>query len=568
MGPDVVIVGAGHNGLVAANYLADAGHAVTVLERRGVIGGATVTEELIPGFRSSSCAYVVGLLHPRIIRDLRLADHGLHLYQSDVANVNLLEDGRQMILWNDLGATLRGLEQGLPGESERFVALGLRLQRFAQLIEPWTMTPPPSLSRLRERFALAGEDRLFEEFFSLSVGALLDRYLQFDLLKGFLSFYALVSAWGGPWTPGWSFLYGHHSIGEFNGHMGQYGFPRGGMGAIADALAERARARGVTIRTDAAVERILVEGGRVVGVSTEGGEEIPARAVASGADPHRTFLGLLEADDLPEEFRSEIEGFDMRGSMARVHIALDGLPDFVGMEPGAGPHCRGLTLLGAEVERFESAWQAQSRSQLPEDFPVEFLIQSVHDDSLAPTGKHMLMTGIQQLPFGLADGTWDDHRATFTERVLDVLTRYAPRIRDHIIDTHTITPLDLEREYGLTGGNIFHGAMTPDQVFDLRPAAGWADYRTPIEGLFLCGSGAHPGGGVMGVPGHNAARVVAEELAGRGSTESGAMEATGRIPSTAMIDQLLARPRSRRAMVALARRPGLAPIVERVTRRG
>lgn len=567
MGPDVVIIGAGHNGLVAANYLADAGHAVTVLERRGVIGGATVTEELIPGFRSSSCAYVVGLLHPRIIGDLRLADHGLRLYQSDVASVNLLEDGRQMILWNDLGATLRGLEQGRAGEAERFVALGLRLQRFAQLIEPWTMTTPPSLLGLRERFALAGEDRLFEEFFSLSVGELLDRYLEFDLLKGFLSFYALVSAWGGPWTRGWSFLYGHHSIGEFNGHMGQYGFPRGGMGAVADALAERARASGVTIRTDAAVERILVDSGRVVGVSTEAGEEIPARAVASGADPHRTFLGLLDAGDVPEDFRAAIEGFDMRGSMARVHIALDGIPDFVGLEPGAGPHCRGLTLLGAEVERFESAWQAQKRSELPEDFPVEFLIQSVHDDSLAPRGKHMLMTGIQQLPFELADGTWDDHRDAFTESVLDVLTRYAPRIRDHIIDTRTITPLDLEREYGLTGGNIFHGAMTPNQVFDLRPTTGWANYRTPIEGLFLCGAGAHPGGGVMGVPGHNAARVVAEALAGRVSAASGAMVATERIPSTAMIDQLLARPRSRRAMVALARRPALAPIVERVTRR-
>ena len=568
MKPDVVVIGAGHNGLVAANYLADAGLRVTVLERRGVIGGATVTEELIPGFRSSSCAYVVGLLHPRIIADLRLADHGLHLYQSDVANVNLLADGRQMILWNDLGATLRGLERGLPGESERFVALGLRLQRFAQLIEPWTLTAPPSLSGLRERFALAGEDRLFEEFFSLSVGELLGRYLEFDLLKGFLSFYALVSAWGGPWTPGWSFLYGHHSIGEFNGHMGQYGFPRGGMGAVADALADRARAKGVTIRTDAAVERILVEGGRVVGVSTEVGEEIPARTVASGADPHRTFLELVEAGDLPEQFRSEIEGFDMRGSMARVHIALDGLPDFVGMESGAGPHCRGLTLLGAEVERFESAWQAQRRSELPEDFPVEFLIQSVHDDSLAPAGKHMLMTGIQQLPFELADGTWDDHRAAFTERVLDVLARYAPRIRDHVIDTHTITPLDLEREYGLTGGNIFQGAMTPNQVFDLRPAAGAADYRTPIEGLFLCGSGAHPGGGVMGVPGHNAAHVIAAELAGQGSADRGFVETTARIPSKAMIDQLLARPRSRRAMVALARRPELAGIVEHVTRRG
>jgi phytoene dehydrogenase-like protein len=564
---DVVVIGAGHNGLVAANYLADMGHTVTVLERRAVIGGATVTEELIPGFRSSSCAYVVGLLHPRIISDLRLADHGLRLYQSDVANVNLLEDGRKIILWNDLGSTLRELERALPGESERFVALGLRLQRFAQLIGPWTLTPPPSLPGLRERFQQAGESRLFEEFFSLSVGELLDRYLELDLLKGFLSFYALVSAWGGPWTPGWSFLYGHHSIGDFNGHMGQYGFPRGGMGAVADALADRARGRGVTIRTEAAVDRILVDGGRAVGVSIAGGEEIPARAVASSADPHRTFIGLLEPGDLPQTFRAAIERFDIRGSMARVHIALDGLPDFVGMEPGAGPHCRGLTLLGAEVERFESAWQAQSRSVLPEDFPVEFLIQSVHDDSLAPTGKHMMMTGIQQLPFELADGTWDEHRAHFTERVLDVLTRYAPRIRDHIIDTHTITPLDLEREYGLTGGNIFHGAMTPDQVFDRRPAAGWADYRTPIDGLFLCGSGAHPGGGVMGVPGHNAARALADELAGRSSRPS-QIATTNRIPSAPMIDRLLARPRSRRAMLRLARRPELAPLVERVTRRG
>ncbi len=565
MGPDVVVIGAGHNGLVAANYLADAGLSVTVLERRAVIGGATVTEELIPGFRSSSCAYVVGLLHPKIIGDLRLADHGLELYQSDVANVNLLDDGSHLVLWNDLGATLRGLERARTGEAERFVALGLRLQRFAQLIEPWTLTAPAARSDLRARFAAAGEDRLFEEFFSLSVGELLDRYLEADLLKGFLSFYALVSAWGGPSTPGWSFLYGHHSIGEFNGHMGQYGFPRGGMGAVAEALARRARARGVEIRTDAEVERVLVDAGRTVGVLTAAGDEIPARAVASSADPQRTFLGLLDAAELPQEFRSEIEGWDVRGSMARVHIALDGLPDFVGMEPGAGPHTRGLTLLGAEVDRFESAWEAQRRSLIPDEFPIEFLIQSVHDDSLAPSGKHMLMTGIQQLPFELADRTWDEHRAPFTERVLDILSRYAPRIRDHVIDTRTITPLDLEREYGLTGGNIFHGAMTPDQVFDGRPAPGWSDYRTPVGGLYLCGSGAHPGGGVMGVPGHNASRTIASELAGRVARPP--RPEAEPIPRVPPIDRLLARPRSRRALVRLARRPELAPLVERLTRR-
>jgi phytoene dehydrogenase-like protein len=563
---DVVIVGAGHNGLVAANYLADAGLSVTVLERRGVIGGATVTEELIPGFRSSSCAYVVGLLHPRIIRELGLREHGLDLYQSDVGDVNLLEDGRHLVLWNDLGATLRGLEQLNPGESERFVRLGLRLQRFAQLIEPWTLTAPPSIDELRERFELAGESRLFEEFFSLSVAELLGRYLELDLLQGFLSFYALVSVWGGPWTPGWTFLYGHHSIGEFNGHMGQYGFPRGGMGAVAEALARRARARGVRIVTDAAVERVWVEDGRAVGVVTAGGEELRARAVASNADPHRTFLGMLGDDDLPAEFRAQVEGFDMRGSMARVHIALDGLPDFVGMEPGAGPHCRGLTLLGAEVDRFDAAWSAQQRGELPEDFPVEFLIQSVHDDTLAPPGKHVMMTGIQQLPYELADGTWDEHRDAFTERVLDVISRYAPRLRDHVIDTHTITPLDLEREYGLTGGNIFHGAMTPAQAFDRRPAPGWGGYRTPVNGLFLCGAGAHPGGGVMGVPGHNAARTIVADLAG-GARPPVPSPAHEPIPPASFVDRLLVRPRSRRALVALARRRELTPLVDRLTTR-
>ncbi len=563
MGRDAIVIGAGHNGLVCANYLADAGHSVTVLERREVVGGATVTEELIPGFRSSSCAYVVGLLNPKILRDLELHRFGLDLYQTDVGDVNLLEDGRNVILWNDLGTTLRGLDALLPGESERFVALGLRLERFAQLIEPWSLREPPELSEVVAHFEAAGEEDLFEEFFTLSVADLLDRYLELDLLKGFLTFYGLVSAWGGPWTPGWTFLYGHHSVGEFDGHMGQYGFPRGGMGAVAESLAARAKAKGVEIRTGAPVERIVVEGGKATGVVLASGEELGAKVVTSGADPHRTFLGMVESRDLPNDFRQAISRFDMRGSMARVHIALDGIPDFNGMEPGAGPHCRGLTLLGGEMERFESVWDSQRRGRIAEDFPIEFLLQSAHDDSLAPPGKHMLMTGIQQLPFELEEGTWDDHRDAFTERVLDVLSRYAPTLRDHIIDTHTITPLDLEREYGLTGGNIFHGGMTFGQVFGSRPAMGWSDYRSPVEGLYLCGSGAHPGGGVMGVPGHNAAHAIASDLAGVPRERSRPSGPQGR----SSIDRLMSRPRMRRAMVKAAQQPALAPLVERVSRR-
>lgn len=560
---DAIVIGAGHNGLVCANYLADAGHSVTVVERRTIIGGATVTEELIPGFQCSSCAYVVGLLHPRVLSDLELSRFGLDLYQTDVGDVNLLEDGRSLVLWNELGATLRDLEEALPGESERFVELGLRLERFAGLTSPWILREPPDLSALLAEFEAAGEGELFEEFFTISVADLLDRYLQLDILKGFLAFYGLVSAWGGPWSPGWTFLYGHHSVGEFDGHMGQYGFPRGGMGSVSEALASRARARGVKIRTDAPVRRILVERGRATGVELESGEGIGSGMVLSSADPHRTFIGMLGADDLPPDFRRAIHGFDMRGSMARVHFALDGLPDFVGMEPGAGPHCRGLTLLGGEMERFEYAWESQRRGRIAEDFPVEFIIQSTHDDSLAPEGRHVMMTGVQQLPFDLEVGTWDDHKGEFTERVVDVISRYAPRLRDHMIATHTITPLDLEREYGLTGGNIFHGGMTFGQVFGGRPAMGWSDYRTPVLNLYLCGSGAHPGGGVMGVPGRNAALAAAADMAGvprpQGDRKPGARRGA--------MDRLMARPRIRRAMVTLARRPEFARLVDRASRR-
>jgi phytoene dehydrogenase-like protein len=566
MSSDVVVIGAGHNGLVAANYLADAGLRVEVVERRPLVGGATVTEEHIPGFRASSCSYISGLLHPKILRDLDLRSFGLHLYQTEMGSTSILPDGRHVFLYRDLGATLREIERVAPGQSEGFTEFGLRLERFAAMVSHWLLaSDPPTIAEVIGAFDSAGEHELFTEFFTLSSNELLGRYVESDILEGLLTFLAIVSVWGGPHTPGWSYVYGHHAIGEFDGHMGQFAFPRGGMGSIAEALAARARSKGAQIRVDAPVERVIVEGHKARGVVLKGGDEIRADVVLSNADPQRTF-SLVEDGELPLDFRTRLARYDTRGSMARVFLALDALPEFIGLPPGEGPQHRGLTLLGAEVDAFERVARAQLDGRIPDDFPIEFIIQSVHDDTMASPGQHILSTGIQQLPFQLAEGTWDDHAAGFTERVIDVLSRYTPSIRDHILGTKTITPLDLERDYGITGGNIFHGAMTLGQLFESRPLAGYGSYRTPISGLYLGGAGTHPGGGVMGAPGHNAAHAVLGDRALGGYRPSGRYVRVGG-PKIPLTQRLMRRPTVRRVAVGLARQPALAPLVERLGRR-
>jgi phytoene dehydrogenase-like protein len=320
------------------------------------------------------------------------------------------------------------------------------------------------------------------------------------------------------------------------------------------------------VRTNAPVASINVERGRVAGVVLENGEEIRASIVLSNADPRRTFLSLIDANYLPDEYRQQITRYDARGSMARVFLALDSLPDFIGCAPGMGPQHRGLTLLGAEVENFQRMGDAQQHGRIPDDFPIEFIIQTTSDDSLAPTGKHLLSTGIQQLPFTLANGTWDDYRDEFTTKVINVLSDYSPGIRDRIIGTHTITPLDLEREYALPGGNIFHGAMTLGQLYASRPVPGYASYRSPIAGLYLCGAGTHPGGGVMGAPGYNAARaVLADEAAGgwRPQRRSGVSMVT----RTPMRHRLMSKPGVRKVALALARQPLLGSLVDKASKR-
>jgi phytoene dehydrogenase-like protein len=564
---DAIVVGSGHNGLIAANYLADAGKKVLVVERRGKVGGATVTEEVIPGYRASALSYVSGLLHPKILKDLRLDQHGLKLYQTEMGDTNIFRDGRHLFLYRDLSRTLREMQETAPEDANGLVAFGLRLERFAAFTGQWLLSPnPPAVDEVMRTFYESGESDLFTEFFTLSVLDLLERYFKTDLMKGLATFLAVVGVWGGPRTPGWAYVYGHHATGEYDGHMGQFAFPRGGMGSIAESMATRARAKGADVRVNAPVRRILVEKGRTAGVVLENGDELRASTVLSNADPRRTFLSLVEAKELPNEYVDRIRRFDARGSMARVFLALDKLPDFVGLPKGEGPQHRGLTLLGADVEGFQRVADAQQYGRVPGDFPIEFIIQSVHDDTMAPAGKHLLSTGIQQLPFELETGTWDTYKDTFTKNVIDVMESYAPGIKDSIIDTATITPLDLEREYALPGGNIFHGAMTMGQLYSSRPIPGYASYRSPVPGLYLCGSGTHPGGGVMGAPGHNAAHaVLADEAAGgfQGEARSGGSSA---IKST-IGQRMMSNPSVRKVALPVARQSAFSKIVDRFSKR-
>jgi len=517
--PDVIVIGAGHNGLTHAAYLARAGRRVLVLERRPVVGGAAVTEEVFPGFHFSELSYVVSLLRPEIIRELDLPRHGLQILPLD-GTFTPMPDGNYLWRTDDASHTRREIARHSIADSEAYGDYGrlmVELARFVkpmleiEPIDPWAFRPRdvrPALSLARRFTRLpAARRHVLLQLMTMSAVDFLDQWFETDVLKATMSASGVIGTHLGVRSPGTAYVLLHHYMGEIDGAFRSWGFARGGTGAISNAIAGAAREAGAEIRTDAPVRHITVHDGRATGVTLESGESIAAPVVSSSTDPRRTFLGLLGADHLPPEFAADLRRYRYRGSSAKVNLALGGLPDFRS-RPGNGPHLRGAISISPGVDYMEHAYDDSKYGRFSRRPYLDIVIPTLTDPSLAPPGRHVMSCFVQYAPYHLRSSTWDAEREALGDAVIDTIAEHAPNIRDIILHRQVLTPLDLEREFGLTEGNIFHGELSLDQLFFLRPVPGWARYRSPVRGLFLCGSGAHPGGGIMAAPGRNAARAV------------------------------------------------------------
>jgi phytoene dehydrogenase-like protein len=516
---DVVVIGGGHNGLTAAAYLARAGRKVLVLERRHLVGGAAVTEEVFPGFHFSVCSYVVSLLRPQIIRELDLPRHGLEILPLD-GTFTPMPDGNHLWRVNDHAATRRAIARHSKLDAEAYDEYGKAMVEMARFVKPLLdMTPPDPLARnprelmallsLAKGFrALADRDRINQlQLMTMSAADFLDQWFDTDVLKATMAASGIIGTFLGVRSPGTAYVLLHHYMGEIDGAFRSWGFVRGGTGAISNAIAAAAREAGVEIRTGAAVARIRMTNGRAAGVVLANGDELAADLVLSSVDPRLTFLGLVGEQELPADFADEVRRYKMRGSSGKVNLALDALPDFICL-PGPGRHLRGAISISPGIDYMERAYDQAKYGEFSRRPYIDMVIPTLTDPSIAPPGKHVLSCFVQYAPYRLASGSWDEQRDAFGDAVVNTIAEYAPNIRNIILHRQVITPLDLEREWGLTEGNIFQGELTLEQLFFLRPAPGWAQYATPIRNLWMCGSAAHPGGGIMGAPGRNAARRI------------------------------------------------------------
>jgi phytoene dehydrogenase-like protein len=518
---DAIIIGGGHNGLVTAAYLARAGRKTLVLERREMVGGCAVTEEIWPGFRVSTAAYLTSLMQERIVRELELPRFGYQVDAKDPAFFSVFPDGRHFFMWQDRDRTLQEIAKYSKHDAEVYPAYEDLLERISRVVEGLLLTAPPDFPPQRpgdfiEYLKLAGRLRglsrgdlvALVKVFTQSAAEFLDEWFESEQVKVTLATDGVIGANGGPRSPGTAYILLHHCMGGVAGHRGLWGFVRGGMGAVSESIADSARSKGAEIRTNATVIKVLVRSGRAYAVALESGEEIEAPVIASNLDPKITFLQLLEDRELPPDFLDAIRKFRIEGTSCKINLALSGLPRFTAFPETPGPQHRATMHICPSIEYVERAWDDAKYGHPSQRPLLELTIPTMYDPSLAPPGRHIMGIFLQYAPYTLSSGTWDELREPFGDRVLTLIEEYAPNIREIVIDRQVLSPLDLERRFGITGGNIFHGEMSLDQMFSLRPVAGWARYRTPVQGLYLCGSGAHPGGGVMGAPGYNAAREI------------------------------------------------------------
>ncbi|HWG38400.1 MAG TPA: NAD(P)/FAD-dependent oxidoreductase [Terriglobales bacterium] len=522
-GRDALIIGGGHNGLVCAAYLAQAGLKVTVLERRHLVGGCVVTEEFHPGFRNSGAAYTVSLLNPKVIRDLALHAHGLRILERRVSNFLPAADGRYLLVGE--GRTHSEVAKFSPRDASRLDAYGAQLEIFAELLRALVLETPPNLvaggwrqalpellraARLHKHVRgldLAARRELLR-LFSISAGEYLDQWFESDPIKAVFGFDSVVGNYASPYSPGSAYVLLHHVFGETNGKKGVWGHAVGGMGAITQAMARSAQSRGAEIRVNAPVREVLVERGRAAGVVLESGEVLRAGIVAGNVTPTVLFTAMVPHAALPADFLSHMRQWRCGSGTFHVNVALAELPSFTCL-PGPGDHLTAGIIMAPTLQYMEQAFfdaRTHGWSRAP---IIEMLIPSTLDDSLAPPGRHVASLFCQHAAPVLPNGaSWDRHREQVADLMVETVNHYAPNFKAAVLGRRIQSPLDLERTYGLTGGDIFHGALALDQMFSARPALGFANYRTPLPGLYLCGSGAHPGGGVTGAPGHNAAREI------------------------------------------------------------